>query len=130
MSQTHRHRCPAAVFGQWQFSLAPADIFRIHDFICLAFLNNTVLMNAARVCEGILSDNRLATLHWQSAHPCNQLRGLHNLLSRHAAGVASEHVATRLERHYNLLKCGIARSFADAVHRALNLSRAGLDCSE
>ena len=128
--EAHAHRGAAAVLGQRQLGLAPADFLRIHDLVRLAFLDDAVLVNAAGVGEGVLADDRLAALHRQAAHPGDQLGGLHDLLRHHAAGVTAVNVVARLERHDDLLERGVAGSFADAVDGALDLPRSGLDGGE
>jgi hypothetical protein len=110
-----------------EFGLAPADFLRVHDLVGLAFLEDAVLMNAARMREGIFADDRLAALHDESAHARDETRAFHDLAGVHAGVEAAEKITARLERHHDFLEGRVARALADAVDGAFDLARAGAD---
>ena len=60
MLQSFRHGVPAAVLGERQFGFSPTDVPRIHDLVCFAMLQDSVLMNAGAMCEGVLTNDSLA----------------------------------------------------------------------
>ncbi len=81
-------------------------------------------MNAAGMREGVLADNRLASLHGQPAHPRHEAGRLDNLRRVDAAFKSAEKIAPRFERHDDLFHRRVAGPFANAIDRAFHLARA------
>ena len=88
-----------------------------------------MLVDAGFVCEGVGADDRLVA----------RRRGIGDLRQRAARGhdlgrvdVSGDAVSVgaRAQRHYCILERAIARAFADAVHRAFDLARAGANRSK
>ena len=95
-----------AVLAQHHAVRGPADILGAHDFVGLAFLDDTVLMDAGLVREGIGADDGLVRLHRKTGDARNQARGRHDLGGVDAR-VATEKIATRTHRHHDLLERGV-----------------------
>ena len=83
-------------------------------------------MNAGFMGEGIRADNRLVRLHREAGDAGNHFRGADDLRGVDPR-VAAEHVLAGAHRHHDFFQRGIARPLAQAVDRAFDLTRAGLD---
>ena len=91
-----------------------------------AFLEHAVLVDAGLVGEGVLADDRLVALHLDAGDVGHQPAGGHEPLGVDArVGVVV--VVPRAQGHDDFFQRAVAGPLADAVDRALDLARAGLD---
>ncbi len=83
-----------------------------------------MLVNAGFVREGVLANDGFVPLNVDASQRAHQPRGGIDPL-RIDAGPAPEEIVPGAQGHYDFLKTAIARTFAQAVDRALDLPRAG-----
>ena len=111
----------ARVLAQDHAVLGPAHVLGAHDLVGLAVLENTVLVDAGLVGEGVGPDHRLVGLHGKAGDAGHQARAMDDL-GGVDAGVAGEVVLTGAHRHDDLLQGGVAGAFPQAVDGALHLA--------
>ena len=128
MFQPRGYGSTTAMFGEGELGLTPAYVLGVHDFVGLTFFQDAVLMDSARVCEGIFAHDSLATLYSQPTHPGNQLGGLHNLFGFQSTGKSAVEILAGFEGHHHLFHGGVAGTFANAINRTFDLSGPRTDC--
>ncbi len=101
----------------------PADILGAHDFIGFAAFEDAVLMDTGFVCKGVGTHYRLVGLH-RETRDCRDQPGTGHDLSRVDCKLQVIKVAPRPQRHHDFLQRCIASALAQAIQRALHLSRA------
>ncbi len=102
----------------------PAHRLGGHDLVGLAMLEHAVLVDTRLVGEGIGADDGLVRLHRKAGDARDQARGGEDVLGLDA-GVHVEQVLAGLDRHDDLLQCGVAGALAQAVDGAFHLARTG-----
>lgn len=124
--QALAQRGAARVLAQHEARVGNAHVLRPHDLVGVAVPEHAVLVDARLVGERVVAHDRLVALHALAGELAEQARGRIQL-ARVDARVQAKVRAAHLERHHDLLERGVARALADAVDRALDLARAGLD---
>ena len=112
----------AGVLAQHQRGLFQADHFGPHDLVGRGVLQHAVLVDAALVRERIPADDGLVVLHRERCRRRHHLRGAGQLRSVDLVPVG-EFVVTHVDRHHDLFERSVAGALADAVDRALDLTR-------
>ena len=126
MGQALREGVAAGELAQHQLALAQPDVAGAHDLVRPAELQDTVLVDAGFMPEGVFSDDGLVGLDGQAGQRTHQPGRLVDL-PRVDAGRGLEEVLAHLQRHDDLLERGVARPLADAVDGAFHLAGAVLD---
>jgi hypothetical protein len=85
---------------------------------------HAVLVDARLVGEGVLAHDRLVARHGMPVIDGDQAAGRASGACRRRS--QAEVALARLQRHHDLLERAVAGPLADAVDRALHLTRAGL----
>src|SRR4029077_11368321 len=98
----------------------------IHDLVGFTLLQDTVLVNAGAVSEGVFADDRFAPGDMQTAHSADDARGLQNLASGDVGPQVRKVFAAGFDGHHHLFEGAIARAFTNAVERALHLTGSSL----
>src|SRR5450631_3438791 len=119
-------RVAAAVLTEHQAALGNAHALRLDDLVGGPLLEEAVLMDAGLVREGVGADDRLVRLDAYADDLGEQLARRKELLRLDARRVG-EPVGAGLQDHDDLLERAVASPLADAVDRALDLTRAVLD---
>ena len=112
----------AAAGGQHDRILVDTHILGINDFITLAVFKHAILMNTARMREGVATHDSLVGLDWhihKTAH--HMARGIY--LGSIDVGVDTE-LTMASAYHHHLLKRSIARTLADTIDGHLGLTGA------
>ena len=122
-------RVPAGVLTEHQRGARHADLLRSDDLVRQAVLQQAVLVDARFVRECIAAHDRLVRLGEDADDVGQELAGAEDLLRVHTA-LECHGVRAHPTRHHDLLECGVAGAFPDAVDRALHLAGAGLDGGE
>ena len=117
---------PAGMLAHDEVGAEEADILGPHDLVGLGVLEHAVLVDAALMGEGVRTHDRLVGLDLEAGDGGDEARGLHDLLGDDA-GPEGQAVGAHVHRHHHLFKRAVARPLADAVDRALDLPRTGLD---
>ena len=103
--------------------------FRRHYFIGLLKLQDTILMDARFMSEGVLADDGFVRLHYYAREPGHHFTGIVYLLGNNIGATIPE-IFPYLERHNDFFQRSIAGPLADAVNGALHLPRSVLDSAE
>ena len=106
-----------------------ADRGRGHDLVGRALLEHAVLVDAGLVLEGVAAHDRLVGLHAVAGQARDEPAGAGDL-ARVDAGREADVGLARAQQHHDLLERRVARALAEAVDRALDLARAGLQAGE
>ena len=83
-------RVTAAVLAEHQFRLGHAHRLRIHDFVRRPLFQESVLVDAGFMREGVLADNRLVGLRPEGDQRREQLAAREEMLG-HDAGFERQH---------------------------------------
>ena len=124
--QLGAQRCTARMLAHDDVGLGQAHILGAHDFEGLGVLQHTVLVDAAFVGKGVLADDGLVELHGEPRHSRHTPRDVHQLGAVHA-GLERHDVVAHPQGHHDFFQRRVARAFAQAVDRALDLARACFD---
>ncbi len=119
-------RVATTVLAQHQVLADKANVLRPHDLISGAFLQNSVLMNPGLMSERVLSHNGLVSLHLHPGDRRHQVTGRIQPIGIHIR-LTAVIVGPRFDRHHDLFQRGVARTFAQSVDRAFNLTSSGFD---
>src|SRR3970040_2314371 len=114
---------PPGMLAEHNAVRCPANILGAHDFICLAFFDDTVLMNAGFMRKGVSPHDRFIGLYRKTGDIRDEAR-CRNDLGRIEACIARKDILARTHRHDNLLKRGVTRTLAESIDRTFNLSGA------
>ena len=106
-----------------------ADRRRVHDLVGRALLEHAVLVDAGLVGERVAAHDRLVRLHRVAGEARDEAAGARDL-ARVDAGREADVGGAGVQQHHDLLERRVARALADAVDRALDLARAGLQAGE
>ena len=123
-------RVTPRVLAEHQHAAVGADRLRRHDLVRRAVLEHAVLMDARLVRERVGADDRLVRRDVRPRALLQQPRGARELRRVDARVRAGEQLGARVQRHHDLLERRVARALADAVHRHLDLPRAGADAGQ
>src|SRR5256886_995608 len=104
-------------------------LLRADDLVRRAVLKRAVRGDARLVRECIAAHDRLVRLGEDADDVGQELAGAEDLL-RVPTALECHGVGAHPTRHHDLLECGVAGAFPDAVDRALHLAGAGLDAGE
>src|SRR5579862_1408275 len=118
------------MFSQHQFGLLQAHVGGMHDFVSRALLQESVLMDAGFVREGIFADDGFVALNVNAGERRNQARRRDDALGIDFRVIAAEKILARAQRHYDFFERRIPRALADAVDRTFDLARAVLHAGE
>ena len=113
----------AGVLAHDEVRLVPADAFRRHDLVGGRVLEDTILVDAALVREGVAPDDRLVGLHVEARDARQHLGQVEELPGAHARAVRHP-VLADADRHDRLLQRRVACALADAVDGAFHLAHA------
>src|SRR5205807_905854 len=100
-----------------------ADILSLHDLVRPAVLHDAVLMDARLVRESIAADDRFVRLDPLARELREQLAARVDAFGRNRRGIRKA-ILPHAKRHHDLLERRVAGALANAVDRALDLSRA------
>ena len=100
-----------------------------HDLVGRALLEHAVLVDAGLVLERVAAHDRLVGLHAVAGQARDQAAGAGDLTRGDARREADVGLAGA-QQHHDLLQRRVARALAEAVDRALDLARAGLQAGE
>src|SRR5581483_4786658 len=114
---------PPGARRQDDLALQDAHVARVYDLVGGALFQHAVLMDAARMGEGVRADDGLVRLHQNAGRRADHAARLVEFL-RDDARLAVELIAAHLHRHDNLFQRGVARALPDAVDGAFDLPRA------
>ena len=89
-----------------------------------------MLVDAGFVGERVVPDDGLVALHDHTGHVRDEAAAAIDLRAVDIRLITAERILAHLEGHDDFFERRIARAFADAVDRALDLTRAILDRSE
>ncbi len=113
------------MLAQHHVRLFQADVFRAHDLVGARVVEHAVLVDARFVGEGVLADDRLVADDDRAGGAGQHARDMGEL-PRVDARRQSILVRADAHGHDQLFQRAVAGAFADAVDRAFDLARAGL----
>ena len=118
-----RQRVAAGLARQYERVGLQADLLRAHDLVGARIFQDALLMDARRVRERVLADDRLVGLHRDAGDRRQQPRGGGDLLCLHIR-VDAKLVCALAQDHGDLFQSGVAGALADSVDRNFDLAGA------
>ncbi len=110
----------AASGGEDDLRSAGAHVRRVDDLVGVARLEDTVLVDARGVGEGVGAHDRLVGLHLHAGNGAHELGSAGELLG-HDVGMRVELGPVHADRHDDLFERRVARALAETVDGALDL---------
>ena len=128
--ESSAHGVASAMLGQGQFRFAPTDVAGVDDLVGFPLLDDAVLVNAGAVREGVLAHDGLVSLDGEPGHPGHEPGSFDDLAGADVRIRPVETVPPGFQGEDDLLECGVAGTFADAVDGAFDLAGAVADCRQ
>ena len=124
------HGVAAAVFREGEFGAAPADVFRVHNFVGFAFFEDAVLVDARAVGKGIFADDGFAAGDVEAAHAADDTGGFEDFAGDDLGMEVWEGVGAGFDGHDDFFEGAVACALADAVECAFDLAGSGVECGQ